>query len=94
MNKKNFLDLVQQALPIAQEPIWLDHIFHNTYLVTFERALGLFLLAHKPSAPRELAVQLAIRQIEADAYAAFVSGLQKRYQEKSLQSLTPAKGVH
>lgn len=88
MNREQpFLDLVQQALRITHNPIWLDHVFHDTYLVGFENASGLFLLAHKPSTPRELAVQLAIRQIEADAYSAFKFGSE---QAKVMRNLPPS----
>lgn len=90
MTEQNFVDLVQQALPIAQEPIWLDRIFHDLYLVTFERAPGLLVLANKPSSPRELAIQLAIRQVEADAYASFLAGFE---QAKALRNFQPQRGA-
>lgn len=90
MTEQALLYIVQQALPIAQEPIWLDQIFHDLYLVTFERAPGLFVLAHKPSSPRELAVQLAIRQIEADAYASFRAGFE---QAQALRNFQPQRGA-
>ena len=91
MNREQpFLDLVQQALRITHNPIWLDHIFHDTYLVGFENASGLFLVAHKPSTPRQLAVQLAIRQIEAGAYSALKFGFE---QAKVIRDLPPVGGM-
>lgn len=71
-----FLDLIREALRITQDRTWLDHIFDNHYLVAFDRAPGLFLVAHKDATPRELAVLLAIKQVEHDAYQSFLAGAQ------------------
>ena len=77
-HEQNFLELVNQALRIAHSAKRLDHIISGHYLVGFDSAPGLFVIARERSTPRELAVQLAIRQIEADAFACFSTGFQAK----------------
>lgn len=90
MNReKKFTALVEQKLRTAQSVIWLDPIVENFSLVGFEQVPGLYLMAPKPSTPRELAVALAIRQVEAEAQNAFIeSALKAR-----LQLITPPTEV-
>jgi len=74
--ENTFLDLVAHALRITQDPQWLDPIIEDHYLVGFPKAPGLFVVAHKKATPRQLAVLLAIRQVERDAYQCFSMGAQ------------------
>ena len=92
MTERNFVDLVQQALRLTQTPIWLDQIIDGHYLVSFEDAPGLFVVASKPSSPRQLAVQLAIRQIECDAFRSFCLGFEQA-KTMRLQDMAPPTGV-
>lgn len=77
-SEKRFVDLVQQALKITHSAVWLDQIINRHHVVGFEAAPGLFVVAPKPSTPRELATLLALRQIESDALSVFLAGVESR----------------
>lgn len=79
-----FLDLVAEALRVTQDRTWLDHIIDNHYLVAFDKAPGLFLVAHRQASPRELAVMLAVKQVEHDAYQSFLAGAQAASERSQL----------
>jgi len=74
--EKRFLALANQKLPIAHSAVWLGCIIDRHFLVGFDLAPGLIIVAREDSTPRELATLLAIRQIEADAFASFSAGFQ------------------
>jgi hypothetical protein len=60
----HFEKIVTAALPITQNVVWLDEVIEGWHLVAFPQAPGLFLVSHKPASPRELAVALALCQVE------------------------------
>lgn len=90
MTEQSFLDLKNQALPLVQNKIKLDRIILDHHLYGFHEAPGLFLIMPELATPLEMAIQLAIRQIEADAYASFLAGFE---QAKALRNFQPQRGA-
>lgn len=93
MNREQkFIDLKNQALPLVQNKIKLDRIIYDHHLFAFADAPGLFLITHELATPQEMAVQLAFRQIEADAFAAFRFGFEHASVTR-LQDMAPQTEV-
>lgn len=69
--EQNFLALVAQAGPIAKSARLLDRVVDDHYLVGFEQAPGCFLVVHGDATPAQLAVALAVRQVEYEAQQTF-----------------------
>jgi len=74
--RKKFIALVDQALRIAHSAVWLDCIIDRHFLVGFDSAPGLFVIARENSTPRELATLLAMRRVEREAYDSYLLGFQ------------------
>jgi hypothetical protein len=69
--EEKFLQLVAQARPFVRSAKLLDHVIEGHHLVGFDDIPGAFLVVSQDSTAQQLAVALAIREVEAQASAAF-----------------------
>lgn len=66
-----FLELVSQARPIAKSARLLDRIVEDHFLCGFDAAPGIFVVVPRGASPQQVAVALAIREVERQAVEAF-----------------------
>ena len=78
----HFDTIVSDALLITQGTVWSEEIISGWHLVGLPKALGLFLVAHKPATPREIAGQLALRQVQYFAASLLMLGFQTQPERK------------